>query len=257
MTKRRLLIDGDVVLYEVCLACETATDWGDDMWTLHADMKEARQRFDGWVAGMQEKLGATELPVITLSDPANWRKEVLPTYKRNRKGKRKPLIFRELRKYVQDTYDSQQLDNLEADDVLGLLATGHQYASEETIIVTIDKDLLTIPGLCYYYNNPEDGIISVSEEQADANHLLQAIAGDPVDGYSGCPRVGMVRARRIIEADPTWDSVVGAYAKAGLTEEDALLQARVARILRDGEYVYTTGKVKLWNPKKEKLDDAK
>ena len=36
--------------------------------------------------------------------------------------------------------------------------------------------------------------------------------------------------------------------KQGLTEEDALLQARVARILRDGEYDYNKEEVVLWKP---------
>ena len=254
MTKRRLLIDGDVVLYEVCLACETATDWGDDMWTLHADFKEAKQRFDSWVAGMQDTLKANA-STIMFSDRANWRKEILPTYKSNRKGKRKPLIFKELRIYAEDTYQCVTMPKLEADDVLGMFATGPQYPGEEKIIVTIDKDLLTIPGLCYYYNKPEDGILSVSEEQADANHLVQAIAGDPVDGYSGCPGMGMVRSSRIIREEATWEKVVSVYEKAGLDEQDALLQARVARILRHGEYRIVDEEVILWNPEKGSKED--
>lgn len=252
MTERRLLIDGDVVLYEVCLACEIATDWGDDMWTLHADLKEAKQRFDAWIAGMQERLKATGAPVIPLSSARNWRKEVLPSYKSNRKGKRKPLVFRALRDYVLDTYNAPVFDGLEADDVLGLFATDPGAEGFEQVIVTIDKDLLTIPGLCFYYNDPEQGIVAVSEEQADANHLVQAIAGDPVDGYSGCPGLGYVRANRLIKESPTWETVVAAYAKAGLTEEDALLQARVARILRSGEYEEDTAQVNLWNPNEDK-----
>jgi DNA polymerase-1 len=248
---RRLLIDGDVVLYEVCLACETATDWGDDMWTLHSDFKEAKQRFDVWVVGMQERLEATEDPVIALSDKRNWRKDVLPAYKSNRKGRRKPLIFKALRAYAEDTYNAPSLPKLEADDLLGLYATGPQFPADEKIIVTIDKDLLTIPGLCFYFNKTDDGILAISEEQADANHLIQAIAGDPVDGYSGCPGLGIVRAGRMIKESATWDTVVAAYVKAGLTEEDALLQARVARILRHREYEFSTSTVHLWNPRKE------
>jgi len=42
--------------------------------------------------------------------------------------------------------------------------------------------------------------------------------------------------------------VVAAYNKKGLSEEVALENARLARILRNGEYDTDTGEVKLWNP---------
>ena len=85
---RNILLDGDIVIYEVLLACETPWDWGDDVWTLHVDMKEARQRFDCWVSDLKEKLEAERL-YIAYTHPDNWRKSVLPTYKSNRKKKRR------------------------------------------------------------------------------------------------------------------------------------------------------------------------
>jgi DNA polymerase-1 len=39
-----------------------------------------------------------------------------------------------------------------------------------------------------------------------------------------------------------------AYASKGLTEDDAILQARMARILQDGDYNYATKGIRLWNP---------
>ena len=39
---------------------------------------------------------------------------------------------------------------------------------------------------------------------------------------------------------------MAAFEKAGLSEEDALENAMLARILRDGEYNNETGEVKLW-----------
>ena len=46
-----------------------------------------------------------------------------------------------------------------------------------------------------------------------------------------------------------WNKVVAAYEKKGQTVGDALMTARLARILREGDYDYSTGEVKLWNPK--------
>jgi DNA polymerase-1 len=119
--------------------------------------------------------------------------------------------------------------------------------------------------------------MAITEAQADRFHLYQTIVGDIVDGYSGLPGSGpifadalldramMVRSyERIIsrgprkgyvvhewqaqpEPDvPVWGRIVAAYEKAGLTEADALKQARLARILRYDDW---DGKSpKLWNP---------
>ena len=143
---RTILIDGDIVLYKVTTACETSIDWGDDLWTLHSDLREARQRFDCWVSDMSANLKADKV-IIAISGAENWRKEVLPTYKSNRKAVRKPLAFSALKQYCRDVYKTFEINDLEADDVLGLLAgsPGLGRIKGEKIVVTIDKDLQTPP----------------------------------------------------------------------------------------------------------------
>tara|TARA_Y100000114_G_C11740382_1_gene318591 strand:- start:542 stop:1294 length:753 start_codon:yes stop_codon:yes gene_type:complete len=245
---RTLLIDGDIVLYEVSVACEHAVDWGDDIWTLHSDLREAKQRFDCWVADIKEKLMADSV-ILAFSSPNNWRKKILPSYKNNRKNKRKPLTFARLKSYAKDAYSSYEIDGLEGDDILGLLSgyPGLGRIIGEKVVVTIDKDLMTIPGFHYFPNRSEDGIIEVTVDQANYNHLLQSLTGDSVDGYSGCPGIGPKRAEAILKRGD-WSEVVKEYEKKGLAEEDALIQARVARILRWGEYDFNKGEVKTWKP---------
>jgi DNA polymerase-1 len=78
------------------------------------------------------------------------------------------------------------------------------------------------------------------------------VLGDAVDGYSGCPGIGPKKAETVLanakDGVSPWGVIVGAYVKAGLDEEDALLQARLARILQFGDYDLKTNKVKLWEP---------
>jgi DNA polymerase-1 len=81
--------------------------------------------------------------------------------------------------------------------------------------------------------------------------MIQTLTGDTVDGYSGVPKVGAVTANKMLAdkdmpVKDMWEIVVKAYEKAGMNEQDALQQARVARILRHGEYDKKTGEVKLW-----------
>ena len=44
--KRTLLVDGDIVCYRIATAIEEATEWQDDMWTLHADAKLGKELLD-------------------------------------------------------------------------------------------------------------------------------------------------------------------------------------------------------------------
>ncbi len=244
MTKT-ILIDADIVLYQACCACDEATDWGNDIWTLAADAKECRQRVDVTFADLKEELKADEL-VVCLSDTENWRKSVYPAYKSNRKKTRKPLIYPEVKQYLLKVYRSFMWPQLEADDVLGILATSNRYIKGEKIIVSEDKDLKTIPGLLYNPGKPELGVVEITKKEADRSHLIQSLAGDRTDGYPGCPGVGPKGAEKVV--DDGWDGVVQVYENAGITEQEALVQAQVARILRANEWTKTKG-VKLWQPK--------
>lgn len=241
-----ILIDGDILCYTTAAAVEKPTDWGNDLWTLHADFKEAKQRIDVDIVEFVETLGGTSFTVC-LSDSENFRKQVYPEYKSNRAGVRKPVVFQALRDYMIDNWDCQLWHRLEADDVMGILAT----SKPNSIIVSADKDLRTIPTRVYNPSKPDLGVIEVTRAEADRNHLIQTLTGDRTDGYPGCPGIGPARAEKIV--DGGWEAVVECYVKAGLNETVALSQARLARILRKGDYVKKTGLVKLWSPQAKKV----
>lgn len=241
----RVLIDGDILCYTTAAAVEKPIDWGNDFWTLHSDFQEAKQRIDVDIVEFVETLGGTSF-IVCLSDSQNFRKQIYPDYKSNRVGVRKPVVFHALRDYVIENWDCELWPRLEADDVMGILATS---SKGDSVIVSADKDLRTVPGKVYNPSKPDLGIIEVSAAEADRNHLMQTLTGDRTDGYPGCPGIGPARAEKIV--DGGWDAVVEAYVKAGLSETVALSQARLARILRKGDYVRKSGLVKLWTPAKK------
>lgn len=247
MSNTTLLIDGDIVLYWACAGSEEETDWGDDWWSLTADTRQAKQMVDSQVASWKALLGADKV-VFVVSDPEdNWRYKILPSYKGNRLGKRKPLGYPEVREYAFNLYNGVRFPKLEADDVLGLLSTGTGVKGRK-IIVSEDKDLKTIPGLLYNPNRAEEGVREISVAEADRWHLYQTLTGDATDNYKGCPGIGPVSADKLLDVEPSWATVKQAYEKAGLSEDEALRQAAVARILRHGEYDYTKQEVKVWKP---------
>jgi len=243
---RTLLIDGDINAYQVAASIEVVTDWGDDLWTLHSDAAEGIVALDAHLEHLQETLEADEM-IIALTGSGNFRKDVLPTYKSNRKATRKPICLPAMRQHLIDNYEVRMFDGLEGDDVLGIMATG-SFIKGEKIIVSIDKDMKTIPCSYYRSTHPDEGVVEVDETEADYWHLLQTLTGDTTDGYKGCPGIGPKKAEAILEADPTWGAVVATYEKAKLGEEEALIQARCARILRASDFNFKTKEPILWTP---------
>lgn len=247
-TRITLLIDGDILVYRAAAASQVSVEFSPGQLSIQADLEQAKQRVDADVADLQRVLDADDI-LICLSDTQhNWRKELEPSYKAQRTVK--PAAFAATREYVQKTHKTVECARLEADDVMGLYSTGKTIAGTR-IIVSRDKDLRTIPGFLYNDGHPEYGVKSISLEEANHNHLMQTLTGDRVDGYAGLLGCGPKKAFKILyglEAKDRWPALVAAYEKGGLTEDDALKQARLARILRAGEYTKTTGKVKLWKP---------
>lgn len=250
---RTVLVDADVLVYQAGNAVQRTIEWEPGMFTVQGDLGQATEIIDGKLARICDQLDADRL-VLALSDyDAPWRKNVMPTIKANRSNVAKPILLKPLRAYLHERYEVFQRPTLEGDDVLGILGTHPTLLPGQKIIVTLDKDLKGVPGFLANLNDLDsaDNIREVTEAEADAFHLYQALAGDPTDGYSGCPGVGPKKAEKILEGlsgAAAWEAIVAAYRKAGLGEEAALVNARVARICRFRDYDYTSKRVILWDP---------
>lgn len=237
-----LLIDADLFLFRASVVAEETTDWGDDIWSLSTDLKVAKQIFTDQIARFHERLGTTEA-LMCISCTENFRRQVSSTYKSNRKKTRKPVGYKAMVDWVRDNWESHTQINLEADDVMGILGSAPNL---KTVIVSDDKDMKTIP--CRLYRPNDDELIEVSKEAADRHFYTQALQGDPTDGYQGCPKVGAVTAAKILGNRPDWSLVENQFIKSGLTREDAITQARLARILRFEDWDAENEGVNLWSP---------
>lgn len=297
-----LLLDGDYLIFSALSAAEEETDWGDDVWSLQCDHNKARAILRASIKGIRERLkefNDAELVMVfsTLNGADNWRKQALETYKANRKGKRKPVGYREFLQECMDDTETYmrtfQWDGLEGDDVIGILATNPGYLGvDEAIPVSCDKDFKTIPGRFYWLT--ENKVLTISEEEADMWHLYQTIKGDTTDGYGGIPGCGekvgdtpimewlqnptyFYQDVKVMKSGPRkgqevpywtscpageigehfdtmqpevplWDCIVSLAAKQGMTEEDLIVQAQVARICRNEDFDWTTMRPIPWHP---------
>jgi len=238
---RTLLIDGDIVVYQYSSTVEHEVDWGNDVWSLWADAKEAQQLILQYIDILVDETAADDF-IFCFSDKDNFRKDIDSNYKSNRKGKRKPVCYKALKQWITDEYKTETWDRLEADDVMGIMATSTMLEGEK-VIVSEDKDLKTIPGLLWRSGE----MLNISQEEADYNHLYQTLVGDATDGYPGLRGVGDKRATELLKT-PTWETVVKAFEKAGQTEADALVQAQLARILRASDYNFEFDQPIIWSP---------
>lgn len=301
--KTHLLIDGDVIAFSSAAAVQSVLI-GDDGWaTPQANTKMGEAVVENSLSSIVHGLGADSFEVILTCPKGNWRSSVDPTYKTNRTGER-PLLLHYLKDYLRAKHGAYHWDGLEADDVLSVKMTtpclpcsqagGEPCVAPECdccggkhhrlICVGADKDFKTIPGLHHTWKkdigrNNEYLVREVTPWEADRFHLIQTLAGDAVDGFKGCPGLGMKRAAEIIDSpvrlvpqkgvktrgvnkgeetvrwvsEPTrdlWACVVSHYRKAGLEEADALVSARLARLLRHDEYDPESEVLTLWTPDK-------
>jgi len=247
MSNTKLLIDADILTYRTCWAVQNEVEWDDGIVTNATNTKELESQAVSAVEYWKDKFKVTdkEHVILCFSDRKNnFRRKIFPEYKANRKGSRKPLGYNHLEKYLKLTYNSNVLDNCEADDALGVLATS---TDDRNIILSIDKDMMTIP--CEYFNMDSEELMIIDEELADFYFYQQTLTGDAVDNYKGCPGIGKKRATDLLKAEGVkWNTVKKAFAKAGMDEFEALTQARVARILRVQDYDFRKEEIKLWTP---------
>lgn len=250
MTERIALIDADLLAWRFALTSEETYEWGDGE-TTATDERGMCDAISAQIAEYQEKLRCDRV-VVALSDPeANWRKGVLPSYKCKRDPTARPALWAAAREFMAAQYKSYMRPTLEGDDILGILATHPTLLPGRKVIVSIDKDMASVPGWLF---NPmkDEKPRRITEADADKFHLTQTLTGDQVDNYPGCPGIGPKKAERILDdftdVATAWPLVVAAYESRGLTEADALVQARVARIARHTDYDFKRKEIRLWQP---------
>lgn len=244
-----IIFDADMLCYASTAATQKDVDWGNDLVTVHNVPSEYQAHFENSVSQYTKRVkhftghkGETRL-IMVLSDKENFRKTVLPSYKGNRVDKRKPCGYTFLIEYIKANYETVIYPCIEGDDTMAILS----QTMDNTCIVSGDKDLRSIP--CRLYNHLRDTYEVITEEQGFYVNLYQTLNGDRGDGYFGLHGCGEVTAKKALDQSPTWETVVAMYAKKGLTEEDALVQMRCARILHASDWDAENQCPILWTPK--------
>ena len=236
----KLLIDADFTVYKCCAAAETEIDFGDDVIVVTSKFSEAYACVMREIKKIQRHFGSFDDIILFFSSPDNFRKKIQADYKGHR-NRKKPCAYKRVINKLKTEFEVITMPTLEADDAMGIYATQHPG----NIIVSPDKDMRQIPGMLY---NLEESTLIKPGEGAKW-HLIQSAAGDNTDGYAGIPGVGIKKATQLFEEHGwSWKTLVKAFKEKGLSEEVALMNSRLARILTNDDYDHAKKKPILWNP---------
>lgn len=172
------LIDGDIA----CFRCAAASE--------DADLEICLLRLDKQIQDILY-LTDTSTRKIFLTGSDNFRKTIYPEYKANRKDKIPPKWLQQCREYLVTEWNAKVTDGCEADDMLGINQTS------DSIICSIDKDLLQIPGK--HYNWVKNEWTEQTELEGIRFFYHQLLKGDRADNIAGLDGIGEVKARRYLE----------------------------------------------------------
>jgi len=241
MKERVAVLDADIFVFKVASAAMREIMFDEYVVSI-GDSAEAKVALDNWFEHVKLKLNADRY-ILAFTGKKNFRYDIWPEYKSNRKDQKKPYLIKELMNYCMNNprYNCVLKDNLEADDVVGMYMT---MPSKSCIYIGVseDKDLLGVPGWIF---NPQKDALAHKTEFGDAVAFFytQVLTGDSADGYKGVPGVGPVKAAKYIqkareesEGDwqfiaKGWDTIVKVYEKAGMEYCDAVQNASMAKIL--------------------------
>lgn len=138
-----------------------------------------------------------------LTGRTNFRKQINPEYKANRKGKPLPQWLNSCKEFLITEWNCKVSDECEADDYLGI---AQDKTNATSVIASLDKDLLMIPGL--HYNWVKDESTTTSVLDGLKYHYKQMLIGDRSDNIFGVDGIGKVKAGRLIDSLDTEQEMI-------------------------------------------------
>ena len=172
------LIDADIVAFRCAASCQKQGVTVEPVEVALLRAEELMNRI------LFETAAEHYYPYLTGSN--NFRYKYNPEYKANRKDKPRPEWLQAVQEHLVVNWNAQVSDGCEADDLMAIEQTKQP---DETIICTIDKDLLQVPGR--HFNFVKSEFKTVSPIEGRFNFYWQFIMGDSSDnifGFDGLAR---------------------------------------------------------------------
>ena len=213
------LIDGDLIAYRAGFGGQKKLPDGTIEPVPDAVMKS---RVDSFIVDllMFDLPDCTDYEgYLSLDSESNFRNAIAVTapYKGNRTAA-KPHHYDLIRDRLLTYWEFHGIIGQEADDSLAQEQTEKR---DKTVIVSIDKDMLQVPG--WHYNFVNRTMQKLTFFEGFRNFCVQMLMGDKVDNIIGLHRVGIKTAQKIVNDTSPWEAalletVALEYKKHGDTE---------------------------------------
>lgn len=185
-----VLIDGDCVGYRAAASCQPtkAKPYLEPLEAALGRCEESMQR-------IQKACGSTKYKVY-IGGADNFRYGINPEYKANRKDVPRPEWLQQVREMLVVTHKAKICDGIEADDELGI---NQDKEKGTTVIASVDKDLLMIPGNHYSFVKEEHSTVTALKGKQWL--YIQLILGDKADNIFGYDGKARSIAPKFLESD--------------------------------------------------------
>ena len=180
-------IDGDILVHR-CV-------WNSDKRGTYHDITKVKEKTLNLIDTIMHETMADN-GKIAISGKGNFRRDIFPDYKANRKKEEDPEVkelFSGAYKFLEEELDGVPAVGQEADDLLAIWQT-----EDPGIIVSIDKDMLQVPGT-HFRMLKEWKYEEVNEEQANFLLHKQILMGDTADNIKGLPGIGPKKAEALLQ----------------------------------------------------------
>lgn len=204
-THKTALIDGDILAYQITYKCQALKKTTVDGVAIETPVisRSPEQALDiiaSAIAQIKNDLGTKENPEIYLTGKGNFREKdaTILRYKGNRDPNAKPIALPLVRGILEQEFGATVVQGMEADDMLAIRATEEDY---NTIIASIDKDLLQIPCHHYYWGTKSQKAVithKVTPEQGLHSFMKQILTGDSTDHIPGLKGLGKVKSAKLL-----------------------------------------------------------
>ena len=221
----QVLIDHDLVVFRCAASAENDS------------LNIAIHRVESLLDELLTKTGADSYRAF-LSGKTNFRKSIYPEYKANRTAP-KPVHLEALREYALDKQNAELApDTLEADDALGINQT------DDTMIVSLDKDLLMVPGKHFSWEikgkgwNKPDKFFTQDVIGGMRLFFEQCLKGDTADNIKGIEKIGNKRAKALLADCVTEQEMFDTVRDAYSNDDEFIMNASVLWIMQHEEDVW-------------------
>jgi len=184
-----LLIDADSLIFASCYRSKNDTNYHLYPDNFYTNIEDSINKFNEQymkIVNDLEELYTIESIVTFNGSKGNFRKQLTPDYKANRKKQILPPLLHPMHQYVKDNYDSKYGYGIETDDLVAKYwkRLSDEFGRDEVMIVSIDKDYKQFPCLLYNYHYKHKVILDISESDALYNFYEQMIVGDTADNVN-------------------------------------------------------------------------